>query len=393
MTADRGATAEGPASARPAGRGARARSCRAIGVAVAVLLGAGQVAAGCAGGDDGASASTVVPTASVTPSTTSTTAPSLSLLTSACGGTAKVVDAGTIRSPEITEASGLVAGRRQVAGGEEMPWWVHNDSGDRARVYAVDDAGTQLATVVLDGVPNRDWEDIAAGPGTERSSPPLLYVGDIGNNQVVGGGFSDRDTVRIQRFEEPEVPAAEPTAGSGSATPAAPAAAVAPVAPEAAVAPVLSVKADTIELRYPDGPHDAEAMLVDPISGDLVLITKDWTLQGRAGVYRVRGIAELAPGTHTMLEPAATIRLPPGTLVTGADVTPDGSVVALRSYGAVDLYRRKTDEPLWSAFETPPCAGPVPDERQGEAVGFAPDGGSYLTVSEGKDPVLHRTTP
>jgi hypothetical protein len=106
-----------------------------------------------------------------------------------------------------------------------------------------------------------------------------------------------------------------------------------------------------------------------------------------------RGDAAAEDGSTTELELVGSVPLEPGTLVTAADVTRDGSLVALRSYGAVHLYERPAGEPLWAAFETTPCEGPVPTEQQGESLGFAPDGSSYLTVSEGEQQTLHRTTP
>ncbi|MBS1836783.1 MAG: hypothetical protein JST64_03705 [Actinobacteria bacterium] len=386
---------------RPRPFAARARDLIAVTVlAVAVLFGV----AACVEDDAGVALpvttrSTATRSAApADPASPTSVARSATLLDAVCAGRSTVADVGTVTDADISEASGVVAGRRTSVGSDATPWWVHNDSGDAARVFAIDGSGAVLATVDLDGVQSGDFEDIAAGPGTARSEPPLLYVGDIGNNRVIsgavgaamagaagggagGGGAAGggaaaggvRDVVRVHRFEEPEVPS----------TPAA----------DPKAAPVLHLRPDTIVLRYPDGAHDAEAMLVDPLGGDLLVITKDWTLKGRAGVYRIGGIAELADGTNATLESVGTVELAPGELVTGADVTRDGTVVALRSYGAVHLYRRVPGQPLWSAFDGAACAGPVPDERQGESIGFAADGGSYMTLSEGKRPVLHLTAP
>ncbi len=382
--------------------------CRAA-LAVAVLVGAVAFASTACVEDDAGAARPVTTRSTATrsaapadPASPTSVARSATLLDAVCAGRSTVADVGTVTDADISEASGVVAGRRTSVGSDATPWWVHNDSGDAARVFAIDGSGAVLATVDLDGIQSGDFEDIAAGPGTARSEPPLLYVGDIGNNRVIsgavgaamagaagggagGGGAAGggggggaaaggvRDVVRVHRFEEPEVPS----------TPAA----------DPKAAPVLHLRPDTIVLRYPDGAHDAEAMLVDPLGGDLLVITKDWTLKGRAGVYRIGGIAELADGTNATLESVGTVELAPGELVTGADVTRDGTVVALRSYGAVHLYRRVPGQPLWSAFDGAACAGPVPDERQGESIGFAADGGSYMTLSEGKRPVLHLTAP
>ena len=148
---------------------------------------------------------------------------------------------------------------------------------------------------------------------------------------------------------------------------------------------------DTLNLTYPDGPHDAEALMVDPVDGDLVIITKDWTLAGSSGVYRAPG--DLADGSTSRVQRVATLTEPPATLVTAADVSPDGSIVAVRSYvtsGSTDGLRVSRCGPRSLAE---PCRAPVPTELQGESLGFAADGTAYLTLSEGKQPVLHRTAP
>ena len=121
------------------------------------------------------------------------------------------------------------------------------------------------------------------------------------------------------------------------------------------------------------------------------MITKDWTLHGEPSVYRASG--DIADGSTVVLQKVGVVPGSLGSLVTAADVSPDGSVVGIRTYEAVRLYRRPAGEPLWAAFESP-VRGPDPrPETQGESLGFAADGASYVTVSEGANPVLHRTAP
>lgn len=290
-----------------------------------------------------------------------------------CDGAAKVTDAGTITSPDITEASGIVSSWGGAGDGVAGPWWVTNDSGDSARVFALDGSGRLLATVMLDGATARDWEDIAAGPPAVPNGRPQLYVGDIGNNAAMRSPSSARRNVRTYRFDEPVTPTTPTPDGKNS--------------------PIIHAATAAFTLTYPDRAHDAEALLVDPIDGDLVLITKDWARTGESQVYRVPGAATIAAGSTTVMERVGSVQMKPGQLVTAADVTQDGSVVALRSYGSVDLYRRPKGEPLWAAFSSTPCAGPRVFELQGESIGFAPGGGSYLTVAEGQQPTLHRTSP
>lgn len=298
---------------------------------------------------------------------------SAALLGAVCDGDAKVTDAGTVSSPDITEASGIVASWNGSGDGASGPWWVHNDSGDRARLFAVDGTGRLLATVELEGAEARDWEDIAVGPPASPGGPAQLYVGDIGNNAAMRSPTGARRSIRIYRLDEPSTPRA-PAAG-------------------ASTAPVEHARATGFTLTYPDRAYDAEALLVDPIDGDLIVVTKDWSATGESQVFRASGAATIPGGSTTALEHVGSVPTGQATLVTAADVTRDGSVVALRSYGAVQLYSRPPGAPLWAAFEKAPCAGPRVSELQGESIGFAPDGGSYLTLAEGSTPTLHRTSP
>lgn len=143
-------------------------------------------------------------------------------------------------------------------------------------------------------------------------------------------------------------------------------------------------------LAYPDGPHDAEALLLD---GDGVpyVVTKE-TL-GSAGVYRPAG--PLATPGPTPLELVARVRLgrtdTPGgplgplgsTLVTGGAGTADGRVVALRTYTDAYLFG-VADGDLVAALGREPVRLPLPAEPQGEAIAFTPDG-ALLSASERAD--------
>jgi hypothetical protein len=141
-------------------------------------------------------------------------------------------------------------------------------------------------------------------------------------------------------------------------------------------------------LSYPDGPHDAEALLLAP-DGTPYLVTKD--LGGNSGVYRPA--APPADGRTTALTRVATVRLTPtGTaggpvgpvgqlLVTGGAVSRDGRLIALRTY---------TDAYVWSltgsdvvaALARTPRRVPLPPEPQGEAIAITEDDASLVVGSE-----------
>ena len=284
------------------------------------------------------------------------------VLGAACSGTLVASTPGAVASDAVTEASGIAASRRV-----DGVWWVHNDSGDVARVFAIDGTGRTLGEYALSGASAVDWEDIAAGPGP-TAGVAYLYVGDIGDNA------KSRASVQVYRVPEPVVDPGTPTS-----------------------APQTIADVATLTLRYPDGAHDAEALVVDPSTGELFVITKD-LVGGIAQVFRAP--AGLAAGSTTTLVQVATVSLGGGQGVTAADVTPAGDVVALRTYFGVFLYPRAAGTPLAQAFSQPSCAGAAPpfgngtpaSEPQGEALGFTRDGRGYVTASEGAHASLHRFT-
>ena len=272
----------------------------------------------------------------------------------------------TVQNPAVTELSGLVWSRRH-----RDLLWAHNDSGDTARVFAVGRNGSDRGTVTVAGATAIDWEDIALGAAPRGKG--YLYVGDIGDN------LARRPDVTVYRFLEPKPPGAWTTA---------------------------SVTAEPITLHYPDGPHDAEALMVDDRSGALVILTK--TINGMPGIYLARRAAVVHPDASITLEHVGDLSLPvdPGLkdrlaglgvfaaltqLVTGADASAAGKVIAVRTYGGVALYAWPQRLSLVQALQQPACAGPAPADRdhpQGESIALAPDARGYVLASEGANPPI-----
>jgi hypothetical protein len=143
---------------------------------------------------------------------------------------------------------------------------------------------------------------------------------------------------------------------------------------------------ESIGLRYPSPPVDAEAIAVDPVTGDLFLLTKE---SGRSQVYRAA--AESLTGPPVDLEPVARLELPSDAFVTAADFNAAGTVLALRGYEEVWLFSREELDPA-VALSREPCSAPSPDESQGEALTFDPLSDDYYTVSEGLHPDVFRVT-
>jgi hypothetical protein len=328
---------------------------------VLALLGPAVALAGCssvptAGPATGPSSSgSAAATGALASNGSGTTAPSaLGLYDAACAGKLRNRTVGAIKTDDITEASGVVVSQQNPG-----VLWTHNDSGGQPDAYAVTPAGDLLGSFPVEGATNVDWEDLALGPGP-TSGQSYLYLGDIGDNAVT------RDDVVIYRIPEPTV----------SATPTAPATSAPPT------------KGDTITLTYPDGPHNAETLLVDPTTGDLLIVTKETAKPSAiftVAAAELRDGATVTPRQVGTLERGTTAASGIVSQVTGGDVSADGSVVAIRTYSAVLLYRRAPGQTIAQALAAPPCDGNAAAEIQGEAVGIAPDGQSYYTTSEGRN--------
>jgi hypothetical protein len=237
---------------------------------------------------------------------------------------------GTVTAPAATELSGLALSRSGTL-------WAHNDSGDVPRVFALDRRGHLQREVMLAGAEAVDWEDIAVRGHT-------LYVGDIGDNAA------ERPSITVYRF-------AEPAPGVTSVTP------------------------ERIDLRYRDGPHDAETLLVDPRTGAIAVVTKD--VGGVAGVY---------VAAQGRLRRRATLRLGVGELLTAGDISGDGRTIVVRSYDRAFVYSRRPGESLARALERSPCTAGADllDEGQGESLALTRNGRAFYTVPEGANPTLRR---
>ncbi len=255
---------------------------------------------------------------------------------------------GRVRSSEIDEASGIAASRKNA-----RLLWVHNDSGDSARVFAIRRDGKEIAILNLAGVEAADWEDMALGPGPVPKQD-YLYLGDIGDNA------RERKQLEIHRVPEPVVARDGPKE-------------------------LVVKKFDTLKVRYGDGKsYDSETLLVDPKTGDMYLVTKD----GDTGTSHVfRAPAPLLTGATISLSRVATLAFGKGSLgtnpwATAGDISLNGDMVVIRTYETAFVWRRRNEKSLVDALKERPCQVPVAIEPQGESITFSADGRGYFTLSE-----------
>jgi len=253
-----------------------------------------------------------------------------------------------IADSRIGEASGIARG---IASPGVV--YVQNDSGDSARFFALDArTGATLATYTVPGATNVDWEDIAVA--RDRRGVPSVWLADIGDNDA------NRAEVRVYRVDEPHV-----RAGAG--------------ADETTAAP------ETWRLRYPGGPIDAESLAVAP-GGAAYLVTK--ALLGGSTVY---ALPSRPSGAVQTVRQIGEIRFQltgtPGgpnqfgqLTATGASLSADGSVLAVRTYTDAYLWRVAHGD-VAAAVRAAPVRVALPAQPQGE--GIAVDDKRLLIDTEG----------
>jgi len=225
---------------------------------------------------------------------------------------------------------------------------MHNDSGDAARLYAVDTDGRARGRLTVPG-DAVDWEDLAAAPCPDGSGP-CLWIGDIGDNGAL------REEVVILAVPEPQ------TDGDHQAD-----------------------RVWRFPVVYPNGSRDAEALVVSPAGDAFWLFEKDE--DGRVSAFEHPG--PLVDGARTTMNKsekfdAPGLEIEQGRMITAADLHPGGERLLLRVYTGTYEYRFDRGQgPMDLAEITPELVafGPL-SEPQGEAVAYDESGRGVITVSE-----------
>ena len=236
-----------------------------------------------------------------------------------------------ITDPRLAELSGLVAvpGRLLAI----------NDGGDQIDLYVLDNS-CAVIDVHTTAVDPFDPEDLAIG------ADGTVWVADTGDNGA------SRPTIALVALR-----------------------------PDGTT--------NLYRLTYPDGPHDAEALLLAP-DGTPYVVTKE--VLGASSVYRPA--APLVDGGTMPLARVASVAMTltgtPGgpvgragqLLVTGGAVAGNGQHLALRTYTDAYVWPL-TGSDVVAALAAEPVRVPLPDSPQGEAISFTEDSSALVVASEG----------
>ncbi|OQP54353.1 hypothetical protein A4H97_23005 [Niastella yeongjuensis] len=237
-----------------------------------------------------------------------------------------------VNDPTLIEASGIADSKANPG-----YLWVEQDSGNPPDLTLLQHNGTVLKTIHLADAQNRDWEDIVLGGGPVPGKQ-YLYIAETGDNLLA------YDDYTIYRLEEPK----------------------------ANVDTVRNV--DRISFFYPDGSHNAEAILVDPDTNDIYIITKTDlhsklfklpVINSTKGMNEVQEVGEL-----------------PYNYVVSAAISPNGKEIVVKTYDAIYHYPRTAGETIPQTLHKKYTSLPYQQEPQGEAIVFDNSDSGYYTISE-----------
>lgn len=246
----------------------------------------------------------------------------------------------------INEASGLAASRLHPG-----VLYTHNDSGDRARIFALDsEDGQTLAEYQILPANNHDWEDMAVGVCPSETGS-CIYIGDVGGNFGTTGSVKN-----IYVVKEPDV-----ISGDGT----------------------LNLLA---KVHYNWDVYDTETIMVDP-SGNVILISKVEGGHGQLGMIPSEAFntSQEFPFLHSYnITSSLTLNIPETDNVDplGGDISPNGQEVVLRTHHKIYYWMVSNGEYLTTLNNTEPTEVPQIDEPQGEAVAWDARGEGYYTLSE-----------
>lgn len=256
---------------------------------------------------------------------------------------------GVLDNPAIIEASGIAVSRNNPD-----LIWVHNDSGDHNRLFVAGKNAENYGEFMIRGAYNRDWEDMAAGPGPE-SGITYLYIGETGDN------YAQYEIMSIYRLPEPDISELD------------------------SLTYTLVEGVERIDYVYPDAiSRDAETLMIDPLTRDIYIVTKR---DERSIIY----VARHPQDTEKVIILEKIGYFPFNRALAG-DISADGSEIAIKTDARIYYWKRNADEPVYETFKRQPLLLPYTREPQGEAFCWMPDGSGYYTLSEkvsGIEPVLY----
>ena len=237
-----------------------------------------------------------------------------------------------IEPGKVDEASGIADSKLNTG-----YLWVEEDSGNLPAITLISNTGVYRKSIFIKGATNRDWEDMMLGPGPQENVN-YIYLADVGDNSEANSNYF------IYRFPEPSI-----TTDSVFVW-------------------------DKITFKYPDGSHDAEAIIMDNISKDIYIITKR---DARSGIYKLP-----YPQNTTGIITATFVTELTFTGTTSAASSVNGSEIVIKTYTGIYYWKRQAGETIEAVLSKPSISLGYVVEPQGESICFKNDNSGFFTLSE-----------
>lgn len=255
-------------------------------------------------------------------------------------GFSEYLDKGVLHDKAIDEASGLVVSRSNP-----QRIWTHNDKGGANKLYVIGPNAESYGFFWIWGTGNRDWEDICIGPGPIENKN-YIYVADMGDNDAV------YDKIIINRFIEPDISRLD-TIGANR---------------------VDEKEVERLFFVYPDGPRDAECLMIDPWTKDLYIVTKR---EARSSIYVAK-----YPYSNSAVNTLEKIAEFPFNRALAGDISSDGKHIVVKTDRRLYYWNRSEGQSVLDALKSQPLLLPYFVEPQGESFAWTPDAKGYYTLSE-----------
>ncbi|MES2880770.1 MAG: hypothetical protein V4676_01385 [Bacteroidota bacterium] len=208
--------------------------------------------------------------------------------------------------------------------------WAHEDSGNPPELILISHEGVVQKKIPIKNIVNRDWEEMILWKNE-------IYIAEIGDNNLTATEYF------FYKFPEPST----------------------------TTDTVRNVT--TIRFQYSDGPHNAEAFLIDPSTNDLLIVTKN----GMASqVYKI------AFPFSTGINTATVVATLPYTGVVAAAQSPDGKEIILKTYTSLYYYKVSGTNNFTQTLQGSNTTLGYQPEPQGEAICFTQKNNGFFTLSE-----------
>ncbi len=253
-----------------------------------------------------------------------------------------------LKDKNINESSGIA-----VSYTVDNAVWIHNDSGDKPRLYLAGLNGETLAVVDIRNADAHDWEDMCS---FRIDGESWLLIGDIGDNSRRRGA---KDPVcQLYLVKEPTVKSSESK---------------------------LSITvAATIQFSYDDGVWDCEGLAVDCERREILLLTKE--LPHKCGLY----VLPLDMNDAKQKLTARRIASPFIPYATAIDISPSGRTLVVGTMFNALAVKRSAAESWEQAFRVAGTSFSLPPRKQGETICFDRTGKWLFVNSEGARQPLWR---